>query len=236
MSAHAAPTDRADDAERRAAAALVGEIAAMARRCGAETGRPELQPRVLAALAAVPRHRFVPPALLTLAYANAALPIGHDQTISQPFIVALMTDLADLAPDDAVLEIGTGSGYQAAILARLAARVDSVEIVADLAATARDRLAALGAEVHVHLGDGWLGHAAGAPYDAILVTAAAPAIPAALLAQLRVGGRLVMPLGPLAGGQRLIRAVKGADGTVASRACLDVRFVPMAGVEACAMA
>ncbi len=236
MNTRAAPADQTTDAERRAAAALVGEIAAMARRCGAETGRPELQPRVLAAFAAVPRHRFVPPALRALAYANAALPIGHDQTISQPFIVALMTDLADLAPGDAVLEIGTGSGYQAAILARLAARVDSVEIVAELAAAARDRLAALGLAVRVHLGDGRLGHAAAAPYDAILVTAAAPAIPTALLAQLRGGGRLVMPLGAPAGAQRLIRAVKGADGMLASRACLDVRFVPLTGGEACATA
>lgn len=227
-----APAARAADPATAARHRLVAEVAAMARACGAETGRPELQPRVLAALAAVPRHLFLPGLPPDLAYANDALPIGHGQTISQPFVVALMTDLADIAPGDSVLEIGTGSGYQAAILARLAARVRSIEILPELAEAARRRLATMGCTAEIETGDGRQGDPAHAPYDAILVTAAAPAIPPALTAQLRMGGRLVMPVGPIHGGQKLMRVVRGADGALAVDACLDVRFVPLAGASA----
>lgn len=222
----------AADAAQAARARLVGEVVAMALACGAETGRPVLGPRVIAALGAVPRHLFLPGAELDLAYANDALPIGHGQTISQPFVVALMTELADIAPGDSVLEIGTGSGYQAAILARLAARVRSVEIVPELAAAARHRLEAIGAAVEVAVGDGRRGDPAHAPYDAILVTAAAPEIPPALAAQLRAGGRIVMPVGAVHATQRLMRGVREADGGLALRVCLDVRFVRLAETRA----
>ena len=219
---------KADDAA-FARARLVGEIVAMARACGAQTGRPALSARVLAAIEEVPRHLFLPGTDTDIAYANTALPIGHAQTISQPFIVALMTDLADIGPEDSVLEIGTGSGYQAAILARLARRVRSVEIVPALAAQARDRLAALGYAVEVVAGDGCAGDPAHGPYDAILVTAAGPRIPPALVAQLRVGGRLVMPVGEIDGAQILMRGVRLAQGGLALAECLDVRFVPLTG-------
>jgi protein-L-isoaspartate(D-aspartate) O-methyltransferase len=206
---------------------LMATIVAEARLCGAQTGRPELSARVLAAVDAVPRHLFVPDALAMLAYDDEALPIGHGQTISQPFIVALMTELADVAPDDVVLEIGTGSGYQAAILSRLAREVHSIEVIADLAETADRRLRRHGFPVAVHVGDGRAGHVAAGPYDAILVTAATDAIPPALVDQLRVGGRLVVPLGPPGTSQELVRAVKRADGSLSRRNCLDVRFVPL---------
>ena len=226
MPARAAPAAESAAAAR---ARMVAEVAAMALACGEETGRPVLQPRVMAALGAVPRHLFLPGADVDLAYANDALPIGHGQTISQPFIVALMTELADIAPGDGVLEIGTGSGYQAAILARLTDRVRSIEIVPQLAETARARLEALGCGVEVMAGDGRPGDAAHAPYDAILVTAAAPEIPPALVAQLRVGGRLVMPVGAVHGTQTLMRGVRMAEGGLALRACLGVRFVRLTG-------
>lgn len=222
----AAPRDGEDGAAR---ARLVADIVAMARACGAQTGRPELSPRVLAAIGAVPRHLFLAPADRAVAYANEALPIGHGQTISQPFIVALMTELADIGPEDSVLEIGTGSGYQAAVLALLARRVRSVEIVPALAVQARARLATLGYAVEVVAGDGRAGDPAHGPYDAILVTAAAQEIPPALVAQLRPGGRLVMPVGEIHGPQILMRGVRGADGALALAACLDVRFVPLTG-------
>jgi len=206
---------------------LIATIVAEARMCGDATGRPELSGRVLAAFDDVPRHLFVPDTLVMYAYADEALPIGHGQTISQPFIVALMTELADVLPGDVVLEIGTGSGYQAAILSRLAREVHSVEVIPALAETARQRLAAHGFGVAVHVGDGRAGYAAAGPYDAILVTAASDDIPPALVDQLRVGGRLVIPVGAPQRGQQLIRAVKHADGSLSRRICLDVRFVPL---------
>jgi protein-L-isoaspartate(D-aspartate) O-methyltransferase len=216
----------------RAAAAraeMVEEVRAMALACAEQTGRPVLSPRVLAALAAVPRHRFLPGFEIAHAYANDAQPIGHGQTISQPFVVALMAELTDIGPRDSVLEIGTGSGYQAAILARLARHVRSIEILPELAAQARRVLEELGYAVAVTTGDGRLGDAAHGPYDAILATAAAPRIPSALIAQLRPGGRLVMPLGPAGGAQTLMRGVRDAGGGLDLHACLDVRFVPLTG-------
>ncbi len=223
--------DRRPGPEEAAAARqrLVAGIEAQALASGARTGRPSFSRRVLDAMRAVPRHAFVPGLPFALAHADEALPIGHGQTISQPFVVALMTELADLGPADSVLEVGTGSGYQAAILWHVAGLVHSVEIQPALARAARARLAALGYDVRVHEGDGRLGHAAAAPYDAILVTAAAPAIPPALVAQLREGGRIVMPLGEAHGPQVLVRAVRGPGGALAARDCLDVRFVALAG-------
>jgi protein-L-isoaspartate(D-aspartate) O-methyltransferase len=207
--------------------ALLRMIIDEARLCGAHTGRPSLSPRVLQAMREVPREFFVPAALAAEAYEDAALPIGHGQTISQPFIVALMTELADIAPADVVLEIGTGSGYQAAILSRLAGEVHSIEVIPELAEQARRRLVEFGARVAVHVGNGRAGHAAASPYDAILVTAACAEIPRALVDQLRIGGRLVAPIGRLGAVQHLERAVKGIDGTLSRMICLDVRFVPL---------
>ncbi len=189
-------------------------------------------PRVLEALAAVPREAFVPAAWQDQAEADTALPIAHGQTISQPTIVALMTHLAAVRPGDRVLEVGTGSGYQAAVLAALGAKVFTVEILPGLAAEARARLDRLGiAGVTGRVGDGGLGWPEEAPFDAILVTAAAPRVPPALVAQLKPGGRLVIPVGPEGGIQQLRLLEKAADGRVRERAVTDVRFVPLTGAE-----
>jgi len=191
-------------------------------------GQDAFGERVLAALAQVPRHYFVPPELQEAAYDNGPLPIGHGQTISQPYIVALMTDLLRPRPDDVVLEVGTGSGYQTAVLARLVRQVYSLEIVAALASAAASRLRQLGcANVEVHNSDGYAGWPARAPYDGIIVTAAAPYIPAALLAQLKPGARMVIPVGEQGGVQELLLVEKGADGAISRRAVLPVAFVPL---------
>lgn len=220
------PSDATDDRARERDR-MVREVARMVRRTADQTGVAELSPRILDALRAVPRHRFVRPEEAPAAYVNHALPIGQGQTISQPFIVALMTQLAAPTPDDRVLEIGTGSGYQAAVLAELVDRVDTIEIVPELAETARRRLQALGYDdVRVHVGDGFHGVPEHAPYDAILVTAAARAVPPALAEQLRVGGRIVMPIGPQDRAQLLKTFTKDPDGTLAEQFVLSVRFVP----------
>lgn len=166
-------------------------------------------PRVIEAMSKVPRECFVPPGLRSLAYADVALPIGQGQTISQPLLVAMMTELLAPKPQDRVLEIGTGSGYQAAVLAEMCSRVVTVEIVPKLAEKARETLEELGYgdRVEVHLAPGELGCPAGAPYDGIMVTAAAPKIPGSLLRQLAPGGAIVLPVG-LRYGQTLMRAVK----------------------------
>ena len=185
-------------------------------------------PRVLAAMGRVPRHLFVPAALRFRAYADHPLPIGNGQTISQPYIVALMTQLAEVEPDDVVLEIGTGSGYQAAVLSEIAREVATIEIVPDLADTARARLAALGyKDVTVRTGDGYLGWKEKAPFDAILVTAAAPQVPPPLVEQLGPGGILVIPVGPQSQVQSLLRIQKAADGSTVTREILPVVFVPL---------
>jgi protein-L-isoaspartate(D-aspartate) O-methyltransferase len=185
-------------------------------------------PRVLAAMDKVPRHDFVPAGSRALAYADSPLPIGRGQTISQPFIVAFMTEAARIEPDDRVLEIGTGSGYQAAVLAELANEVYSIEIVDALGKTAAERLQRLGYEnATVRIGDGYEGWPEKAPFDAILVTAAPPAIPSPLLEQLRIGGRLVMPVGGF--NQQLVRITKTAEGETQHETLLPVRFVPMTG-------
>lgn len=189
--------------------------------------------RVLAALAAVPRAAFVPAAWRHAADEDRALPIAHGQTISQPTIVALMTHLLAPKPGDRVLEVGTGSGYQAAVLAELGARVFSIEIIPGLAAEAAERLERLGyGTVAVRAGDGGLGWPEEAPFDAIIVTAAAPRVPPALVEQLKPGGRMVVPVGPVDGIQRLVLVTRAEDGTVSERTVTDVRFVPLTGAEA----
>ena len=193
-------------------------------------GRDALAPQVMAAMAAVPRHRFVHADEEAFAYVNGPLPIGWGQTISQPYIVALMTDLLGCGAGDRVLEIGTGSGYQAAVLSRLVDHVYSLEIVPQLAAAAAERLLNLGyANVTVRLGDGHRGWPEQAPFDGILVTAAALAIPPALIEQLRPGARLVIPVGQAYGHQELMRLDKAADGSLALTKVLDVAFVPLTG-------
>jgi protein-L-isoaspartate(D-aspartate) O-methyltransferase len=182
--------------------------------------------RVLAAMANVPRELFVPPGQLPYAYEDRPLPIGHSQTISQPYLVALMTKLLAPGKKDRVLELGTGSGYQAAILGRLAGRVYSLEIVPELARSAALVLRTNGfRNVRIREGDGYKGWAEFAPYDKILLSAAPPEIPAELLAQLRPGGRLVAPVGVDA--QRLVVVNKLLDGTTETQTILPVRFVPM---------
>jgi protein-L-isoaspartate(D-aspartate) O-methyltransferase len=186
-------------------------------------------PRVLEAMRTVERHRFVPPAVRGAAYGDHPIPIGHDQTISQPYIVALMTELARVKGGARVLEIGTGSGYQAAVLAVLAKEVYSIEIVEPLAREAAGRLKALGyANVTVRAGDGYRGWPEHAPFDAILVTAAPPEIPQPLLDQLAVGGRLVAPVGEEWGAQELVVVEKTAAG-LRRWSVAPVRFVPMTG-------
>lgn len=215
---------------RQAIHALLDHIRAEALQCGSLTGRPALSDRVMQAMAAVPRDAFVDPELQDEAWLDAPLPIGHQQTISQPFIVALMTDLIEPKPDDVVLEVGTGSGYQAAVLAGLVRQVQSVEVIGPLARTAAQRLQGMGVRnVQVHHSDGHRGWPAGAPYDAILVTAASPAIPPALLDQLKPGGRLVIPVGPQHGRQELVRVCKNDKGQVTQAALLPVIFVPLTG-------
>lgn len=191
-------------------------------------GRDAFAPRVMGAFKQVPRHEFVPEDMRDLAYDNGPLPIGEGQTISQPYIVALMTDLLALKPDDVVLEVGTGSGYQAAILSRLARQVYSIEIIEALATAARVRLQRLGyANVEVRAADGYHGWTEHAPFDAIMVTAAAPSIPAPLIDQLRPGGRLVIPVGLPYQQQELILLEKIDDKRIHTRDILGVAFVPL---------
>ena len=183
--------------------------------------------RVLAAMAAVERHKFVPPPLRALAYENRPLPIGHGQTISQPYIVALMTDLLNLDKGDTVFEVGTGSGYQAAVLAALGMRIHSVEIIEPLAVEAATRLKALGyEEATVRWADGYHGDPEHAPFDGIIVTAAASHIPPPLVAQLKPGGRMIIPVGPKFMAQQLVLVTKAADGAVTTRRLIPVAFVP----------
>ena len=187
-------------------------------------------PRVLEVMGTVPRHRFVPPSYRSQAYDDHPLPIGHDQTISQPYIVALMSQMLELEGDESVLEVGTGSGYQAAVLGSLAREVHTMEIVAPLCEEAATRLAELGyAHVHVHCADGYRGWPDAAPFDAVMVTAAPDHVPAPLLEQLAVGGRLVIPVGPPHRTQWLTLLTKEADGEVVEQTAIPVAFVPMTG-------
>jgi protein-L-isoaspartate(D-aspartate) O-methyltransferase len=184
--------------------------------------------QVLAAMRKVPRHEFVPERWIDSAYDDGPLPIGYEQTISQPYIVALMTELLRLTPQSKVLEVGTGSGYQAAVLAEIVVEIYSIEIIEPLATTSAERLRRLGyGKVHVKLGDGYLGWPEHAPFDAIIVTAGAPHVPPPLVDQLKPGGRMVIPIGEIPGQQSLLLVEKGADGKVTERHVAPVAFVPL---------
>jgi len=207
---------------------MVGEIAAMARETAGETGRSKFSDAVMAAMGKVPRHRFVHLFQEPSAYENRPLPIGEGQTISQPYIVALMTDLLDLKPSHTVLEIGTGSGYQAAVLAELVAKVYTIEIVEPLGKRAAKVLADLGyRNVEMRIGDGYGGWPGAGPFDAIIVTAAPTAVPQPLVDQLKPGGKMVIPIGASSDVQQLLLVEKQADGSATTRRTLPVRFVPL---------
>ena len=203
---------------------MVDAIVVHARTAGSDTGRPELSRAVLDVMAQVPRHEFVPSELRAFAYFDTPLPIGYGKTISQPYIVALMTDLLEIRSGDRVLDIGTGLGYQAAVLSCLGSRIYSVELIEELAHSAMRRLAEQGCDnVEVRTGDGSVGWAEHAPFDRILVAAAPDLIPAALLAQLAPGGRMVIPAG-LEGDQTLMLVTRNEDGALATENILSVRF------------
>jgi protein-L-isoaspartate(D-aspartate) O-methyltransferase len=226
--AHAAPA--AEDNLAAARARMLTVIRANAEAVGSAAGPASISQRVLDVMARVPRHEFVPDDLRGSAYDDRPLPIGFGQTISQPYIVALMTDLLRVEPADTVLEVGTGSGYQAAVLSPLAARVFSIEIVPQLAEAAKARLVRLHYDnVAVRAGDGYYGWQEAAPFDGIVVTAAASHIPPPLIQQLRPGGRMVIPVGGPFFVQHLMLVEKREDGTVTSRQLLPVRFVPLTG-------
>ena len=222
----------AQDRNAAGRARMVAEVAAMARETGEETGRPRFADAVMAAMGKVPRHRFVPLAQETFAYENRPLPIGENQTISQPYIVALMTDLLDPKPTDTVLEVGTGSGYQAAVLAELVTKVYSIEIVEPLAKRAIRVLGQLGyGNVETRVGDGFFGWPeVKGGFDIIIVTCAAQYVPPALIEQLKPGGRLIIPVGqPFKKGQVLYIYTKDTDGRVHSKKDVGVFFIPMTG-------
>jgi len=208
---------------------MVATIEEHARGAGSALGRTSMDPRVLEAMRRVPRHAFVPAEEAASAYDDRPLPIGHGQTISQPFIVALMTDMLRTMPNHVVLEVGTGSGYQAAVLAELVRTVHSIEIIRHLADAAERRLQALRyANVRVHRGDGYYGVPEAAPFDGIIVTAAAGGgIPPPLLDQLKPGGRMVIPVGGGFALQHLVLVEKAPDGKVRTRQTLPVVFVPL---------
>lgn len=207
---------------------MVREVESQVRRMGAATGKEVLDGRVIGALREVPRHEFVPASMLPLAYENEPLPIGNGQIVPQPYLVALMTDLLRLRSDDVVLEVGTGTGYHAAVLSRLAGKIYSVEINRDMAETAAQRLRRLGyGNVEVCIGNGYFGWRAGAPYDAILVTAATDEIPPRLLDQIGAGGRMVIPVNHSNFGQDLLLVEKGRSGGVSIREIMPVSFAPL---------
>lgn len=209
---------------------MVVVIQNMVKTTESYTGMKSLDMRVAEAMMAVPRHKFVPQASQSYAYENTALPISHKQTISQPYIVALMTDLAAVTSESVVLEVGTGSGYQAAVLSELVSHVYSIEIIEALGLQAKSLLQDLGYDnVTVKIGDGYHGWPEHAPFDAILVTAAAEHIPEKLIQQLKPGGRLVIPVGKHRQTQSLRVLTKGTDGEIEQRDILPVAFVPLTG-------
>nr|ALV86690.1 protein-L-isoaspartate O-methyltransferase [uncultured bacterium 51] len=211
---------------------MVAEIAAHTIFLTGRLGKAALGRRAIEAMAKVPRHAFVRLELQAVAYADTPLPSGYGKTISQPFIVALMTDLLDLQPTDIVLEIGTGLGYQAAVLAELALRVYSVELIEELADDARHRLARQGyGNVEVRTGDGRAGWPEHAPFDKIIVTAAPDLVPPSLIYQLKPGGKMVVPAG-LPDEQQLLLLEKGSDGALSTREILPVRFSLLDPAEA----
>jgi protein-L-isoaspartate(D-aspartate) O-methyltransferase len=223
-------TAQDNDQFARQRAQLLSVISADVRDTSRFLGRSRLAPRVMAVLGKVPRHEFVPKNERSRAYLNQPLPIGYGQTISQPYIVAIMTDLLDPDPGDRVLEIGTGSGYQAAVLSELVKQVFSIEIIAPLGEAARQRLQRLGYDnVITHIGDGYYGWPEQAPFDAIVVTAAVSHIPPPLIDQLKPGGRMVIPVGSYFFTQQLVLINKQANGSLTTRQILPVRFVPLTG-------
>jgi len=225
LSAPLAAGENADDIRR---AEMVRTVASEAHYAADALNSPRFDPRVLEAMAKVPRHRFVPESLRNSAYANRPLPIGYGQTISQPFIVALMTDLIDPGPQDRVLEVGTGSGYHAAVIAELVERVCTVEIIPALGRSSAERLARLGyRNVQTKVDDGYFGWPDCGPFDGIVVTAAASHVPRPLIEQLKPGGRMIIPVGSAFFFQHLMLVEKRADGMITSRQLLPVRFVPL---------
>lgn len=207
---------------------LVREIERHVKETSTYLGKDRLDPRVVRAMGQVPRHEFVPPHLRSMAYLDRPLPIGHEQTISQPYIVAIMTDLLAIPAGGRVLEVGTGSGYQAAVLGELGAEVYTIEIVEPLGLEAKALLERLGYDdVHVKIGDGFAGWPENAPYDAVIVTAAAPEVPPPLLGQLKPGGRMIIPLDRSPGAQDLVLVEKTADGDTVRESILPVLFVPL---------
>jgi protein-L-isoaspartate(D-aspartate) O-methyltransferase len=209
---------------------MLDEIDETMQQTAGYTGMARLSAPVRAALARVPRHEFVPSEMRDYAYLNRPLPIGSDQTISQPYIVALMTELAGVGPDAKVLEIGTGSGYQAAVLAELAGQVYTIEIIEELGRRAEQVLQKLGyRNVSVRVGDGYHGWPEQAPFDAILVTAAPQTVPQPLIDQLKPGGRLVVPVGRQGETQSLQVLTRDKSGKVSVRDVLPVGFVPLTG-------
>ncbi|HUF55123.1 MAG TPA: protein-L-isoaspartate(D-aspartate) O-methyltransferase, partial [Thermohalobaculum sp.] len=230
----APPGRPAGEAAPRAAerAEMVETIAAHAERAPGAVEGGGIDPEVMQVMRAVPRHLFVPEGEQAAAYADRPLPIGSGQTISQPFIVALMTDLLDLEPGDKVLEIGTGSGYQAAVLSPLADEVFTIEIVPELGRRAAAALNEGGFDnVQTKLGDGYYGWPEEAPFDGIVVTAAAGSIPPPLVQQLEVGGRMVIPVGGPFSAQQLMLVEKQDEGSFTTRQLLPVRFVPFTRAE-----
>lgn len=211
---------------------MLAEISAGALHVSGVIGKPAFDQRVMAAMATVPRHEFVPIELQAYAYANIPLPIGFDKTVSQPFIVALMTDLLDIGAGDTVLEIGTGLGYHAAVLAQLAGKVYSIEIIDELARQAKQRLHRQGcSNVEVKIANGYYGWSEHAPFDKVLVAAAPDLIPPPLLQQLKAGGKMVVPAG-LSDAQQLMLVEKDGNGRVRMREILPVRFSPLEEPEA----
>lgn len=207
---------------------MIAEIESEVKYTRSYIGKDKLDPRVMEALSKVSRDKFVPPDLKHLAYDNGPLPIGHGQTISQPYIVALMTDMLQLEPENTVLEIGTGSGYQSALLSLLCEAVYTVEIVTELGKEVATRLKKLGYNnIKTHIGNGYDGWPEHAPYDAIIVTAAAPHIPEPLIDQLKPGGRMAIPLGLPHMHQELMLVVKNDQGEINVNSILGVAFVPL---------
>ncbi|MEC4750619.1 protein-L-isoaspartate(D-aspartate) O-methyltransferase [Methylomicrobium sp. Wu6] len=220
------------DAYARQRAAMVDEVEAYMAFTSDRLGRKALSPEVANAMRNVPRHLFVGEDERPYAYENRPLPIGHGQTISQPYIVAVMTELLDAKPGAKVLEIGTGSAYQAAVLAAVGAEVYSIEIIEPLADSARERLKKLGYQnIHTRTGDGYYGWSEAAPFDAILVTAAASHIPPPLIKQLKPGGRMLIPVGDRFNVQQLVLVEKSPDQKIKTRQLLPVAFVPLTGTH-----
>ncbi|MGJ0486463.1 MAG: protein-L-isoaspartate(D-aspartate) O-methyltransferase [Methylomicrobium sp.] len=221
-----------EDDYARQRAAMVAEIEANMAETAGFLGRKALSRPVADALGKVPRHLFVGEEMRPYAYQNRPLPIGHGQTISQPYIVAAMTELLDAKPGDKVLEIGTGSAYQAAVLGALGTEVYSIEIVEPLAAAARERLTKLGlSNIHTRTGDGYYGWPEAAPFDAVLVTAAASHIPPPLIKQLKPGGRMLIPVGDRFNVQQLVLVEKDPGQKIKTRQLLPVSFVPLTGIH-----